>query len=255
MNPPVPGFLFPFILFGTFATLATLLFGLNRSLQLANWSEPDRRRALWSAAALLAVFYIAALLPSESGFYHGSGSQIPTIQFGILTPIAVGILLFLWWRPLRRIVDAVRQQWLVGLQFYRTLGVIFLILYAAGNLPAQFALPAGAGDVAVGLLAPFVAMAQIRKWPKANSLLRAWNLLGITDLVVAITTGFLTSPSPIHILAADPPNQLISQYPLVMIPVFLVPLAILLHLASLQKLRQVESVQPARNPLFATERS
>jgi hypothetical protein len=40
---------------------------------------------------------------------------------------------------------------------------------------------------------------------------------------------------------------LISLYPLVMVPVFLVPLAVLLHLASLQKLRHAESTQEAPN--------
>ena len=71
-------------------------------------------------------------------------------------------------------------------------------------------------------------------------LLRAWNMLGIADLVVAVTTGFLTSPSPLQLLALDRPNELISSWPLAMIPVFLVPLSLLLHLASLKKLRQVE---------------
>ncbi len=71
-------------------------------------------------------------------------------------------------------------------------------------------------------------------------MLRAWNLLGIADLIVAVTTGFLTSPSPLQVLALDRPNELISWFPLAMIPVFLVPLSLLLHLASLQKLREVE---------------
>ena len=243
MNPSVPGFLFPYILFATFATLASLLFGLNRSLKIASWPTRQRRSTVWSAAALLAIFYIAALLPARSAFY--SGGRIPTIPFGLLVPIVVGIALFLWWRPFRRVVEAVPQQWLIGIQFYRTLGVIFLILYAADKLPAEFAWPAGAGDVLVGLLAPLVALAHIRKGPRANSLLRAWNLFGIADLVVATTTGFLTSPSPLQMLALDNPNRLITQYPLVMIPVFLVPIAILLHLASLQKLRQSESIPSA----------
>jgi hypothetical protein len=41
-------------------------------------------------------------------------------------------------------------------------------------------------------------------------------------------------------LAFDAPNELISAFPLVMVPVFLVPLSILLHLASLKKLRQTK---------------
>jgi hypothetical protein len=53
-----------------------------------------------------------------------------------------------------------------------------------------------------------------------------------------VTTGFLTSPSAFQLFAFDLPNELISQFPLVLIPVFLVPLSVLLHLASLTKLRR-----------------
>ena len=255
MNPQIPGFLFPYMLFGTLTTLAALLFGLSRSLKIAGWPAQDTGRAVSSAGALLAIFLLAALLPSRMGLYGLGTSRIPTIQYGILIPIAVGILLFLWWRPLGRVVEAVPQHWIVGVQFYRTLGVIFLILYAMGRMPAEFAWPAGAGDVLVGLLAPLVAVAQFRKWRHSSALLRAWNLLGITDLVVAVTTGLLTSRSPLQLLALDNPNQLISQFPLVMVPVFLVPIAVLLHLASLQKLRKAESVQQTAHPTLVGERA
>jgi hypothetical protein len=67
----------------------------------------------------------------------------------------------------------------------------------------------------------------------------AWNLFGHTDLVVAMTAGFLTSPSPFQLFAFDLPNELISEFPLVLVPVFLVPVSVLLHLASLTKLRRV----------------
>jgi hypothetical protein len=60
-----------------------------------------------------------------------------------------------------------------------------------------------------------------------------------TDLVVAMTAGFLTSPSPFQLFAFDLPNELISEFPLVLVPVFLVPVSVLLHLASLTKLRRV----------------
>lgn len=62
----------------------------------------------------------------------------------------------------------------------------------------------------------------------------AWNVLGILDLVVAITTGFITSPSTLF--SYEPPNELIAIFPMVLIPVYLVPLSLLPHLASLAKL-------------------
>jgi len=58
----------------------------------------------------------------------------------------------------------------------------------------------------------------------------AWCLFGIADLVVAVTMGALTSPGLPHtLLALQAPNLLITSYPLVMVPTFAVPLALMLH--------------------------
>jgi hypothetical protein len=255
MAPLVPPFLYPLMLYSSLLTMAVLLFGLNRSLKLANWLAADRTRAVWSAAALLALAYAAAAIPSRHGFYHGPAGQIPTIQFGLLGPIIISILLFRWWPALRRAVLAVPQQWLVGLQLFRIEGAIFLILYAMHRLPPQFAMPAGIGDVLVGLAAPFVAIAYLRKGTQANGLILVWNLLGLLDLVTAVTTGMLTSPIPIHVFTMDAPNELISLYPLVMVPVFLVPLAFLLHFASLQRLRRTEPLQQNQHAILADRRA
>jgi len=146
------------------------------------------------------------------------------------------VIFYLRSSVLRRIIAAAPQTLLVGIQFYRVLGIVFLVLFAGGALPGVFALPAGAGDVAVGLAAAAVAFAFARGLRGSAGLARAWNLFGLADLVVAVTTGFLSSPSPLQKFAFDNPNTLITAFPLVMIPVFLVPLAILLHLASLAKL-------------------
>ena len=101
----------------------------------------------------------------------------------------------------------------------------------------MFAWPAGLGDVLAGVLAPVVAIAY-RRGPRENAdLVTAWNLFGLADLVVAVTMGFLCSP-PFQLLAFDLPNELISRFPLVLVPVFIVPLSVLLHLASLTKLRR-----------------
>jgi len=62
-------------------------------------------------------------------------------------------------------------------------------------------------------------------------------VLGIVDLIAAVTLGLLSSPSPIQQLAFDHPNVLVGQFPMVMIPAFMVPISILLHVAVLRKLR------------------
>jgi hypothetical protein len=239
-----PAFLYPLVLTGAVASVVALLFILNGALKLARFSSRDRIRGVWTGSALLTAWFLAALVPSWLGFYGGSSNRIPTIQYGLLIPILAGIAMFRLWPSLRRIVEIVPQRWIVSVQVYRAFGFIFLVLYAGGRIPGAFALPAGIGDMIVGLLAPFAGAAYARESRGSAAMLRAWNLLGIADLVVAVTTGMLTSPSPLQALAFDNPNTLITAFPLVMIPVFLVPLSILLHLASLAKLPQA-ATEPA----------
>ena len=64
-----------------------------------------------------------------------------------------------------------------------------------------------------------------------------WNWLGIGDLVIAMATGFLSASSRFQIFSLDAPNVVIGSFPLVMVPIFAVPLSIVLHLASLSKIR------------------
>ena len=239
MNDSIPSYLTIYVVTGSIAAIATLLFGLHRALKRAAWPEKERAKAFWSVSALLVVWFIAAVGTSLAGWYGGA-RRLPTIQYALLIPIVVGVLLFWTWPLLRRTLAVVPNEWLVGIQFYRTLGLIFLILYAAGRLPALFALPAGLGDFFVGLFAPVVAKAYGHSPERAAGRVRLWNLLGIADLVIAVTTGFLTAPSPFQVASLNHPNTLIALFPLSLIPVYMVPLSILLHFSSLQRLRNTQ---------------
>ena len=137
-----------------------------------------------------------------------------------------------------RLVSAISLHWLVAAQVYRVAGGIFLVLWADGRMPWQFALPAGIGDVTTGIVAVVVAAQLARNAIGAHRATYAWSLFGIADLVVAITMGAMTSPGRAHLLAFDAPNLLISSYPLVMVPTFAVPLALMLHGLVLWRLRR-----------------
>jgi len=180
------------------------------------------------------------------GVYHVNSGGVPTIQYGILLPIALGALMIWRSETARGLLQAVPQQWIVGVQLYRALGVIFLILYATGKLPGLFAWPAGVGDMAIGLLAPVVGLAYARAPRKTAGLVRAWNVFGILDLIVAVGTGFMTAPSRFQPFEVQPTSELMTVLPMVLIPVYLVPLSIVLHLVSLAKLRR-EAVSPEVN--------
>lgn len=229
-----PSFLLYVVLTGSVAVIAALLYGLSRTPLTDAWTKGRRTAALGAAAVILIGWFAAVAVLGYLGVFAARADRLPTIQFAILPALLIGAYLIT--RSGARIIAAIPQQWLVGVQVYRALGVIFLLLLAAGELPGLFAWPAGLGDVIVGVLAPVVAIAYARAPRRNGDLVAAWNALGLADLAVALTTGFLTSPSSLR-LFSDAPNELVTRFPLVLIPAFLVPLSVLLHLASLSKLR------------------
>ena len=130
-----------------------------------------------------------------------------------------------------------------AIQAWRAGGLGFLALYAHGILPGVFAWPAGLGDIAIGVTAPWVALALIRRSGFANSrLFVAWNLLGTLDLVVAVSIGAMNSALASGI-AGEVTTGPMAQLPLVLIPVYFVPLFFMLHVTALCQARRHTLVQ------------
>jgi hypothetical protein len=182
-----------------------------------------------TAGALSAAFIVWLAVAQYLGSTNAYFTSMPAVLSGLLIPLAVAATAMRLSATIRSLVSAIPLPWIVGAQIYRIAGVIFLVLWADGLLPWQFALPAGIGDVTTGGLAVVVAALLARRTLDARRAVYIWSLFGIADLVVAVAMGAMTSPGQAHILALDAPNLLISSYPLVMIPTFAVPLALMLH--------------------------
>ncbi|HEU4955961.1 MAG TPA: hypothetical protein VFT28_15350, partial [Gemmatimonadales bacterium] len=64
----------------------------------------------------------------------------------------------------------------------------------------------------------------------------AWNALGLLDLVVAVGMG--TGLLPLLTGERLPAAAAMGVYPLILVPTFAVPVAVLLHLIALRRLRR-----------------
>ena len=118
-------------------------------------------------------------------------------------------------------------------------GAALVISMLLGHLPALFAIPAGLGDMAVGLAEPFVArQARVGRGRRA---VRSLNILGLLDLLTAMTLGGLTAYGIVHV---SPVNNALSQLPLVLIPTIEVPMLFALHILTLRRLRATSSMRP-----------
>jgi hypothetical protein len=145
----------------------------------------------------------------------------------IWTPVLL-IALFSWHFPaLRRALDAVPLPALVGFHFIRAvIGTAFLIYAAYGLLTPRFALPAGYGDIAVGLLAIPIAFRYARRGDAGSRrLVFVWNLFGLLDILLTIV-----GAQRILLFGEGPPAlRAFFVFPNQLIPLFVVPLVLLTH--------------------------
>ncbi len=188
------------------------------------------------SAIVLAAWLIAIVLLASNDFFRNDVAP-PRVPAALLMTLAVGYLALLS-SGFRGIVAHIPQHWLIGIQTFRVLGGVFLVRYVEGQLPGIFAIPAGVGDVATGMLAPFVAYWWYSRKPYARGAAIAWNLFGMADLVNALAIGILTRGAGGGIV-----------FPLVLIPVYAVPRALLVHSYSLLGLLRERSREA--NPVAA----
>lgn len=193
------------------------------------------------AGLLLGAWLTAALLlpPAPATLDQTSSTLSPLVPLFVLGPIGLLLLVRRLSPAVRQVIASMALPGVVGVQLYRLIGAVFVILFAAGQLPAHFALPAGWGDVVVGLSAPLVALALARGVRGARALAGAWNAFGLLDLAVAVGMGTgLLVPLLLPDLGVQPaPAAAMGIYPLVLVPTFLVPVSVLLHLVVWERLR------------------
>ena len=218
------------------------------ALSLKAVNAPARRSTLVAAVALFAAWYAAvSWLAAHGAFVARPEWQTPGLPLAVLLPVLLGVAILPRLPLATRVLDATPLSRLIAIQALRLMGVMFLIEWARGALPWEFALPAALGDMATGALAIPLARMAARQAPGARAAILSWTAFGLADFAVALGTGFLSSPGPLQLLALDRPNLLATAYPLALVPVFAVPIFTLLHLLTLWKLRRAATPQATRD--------
>lgn len=183
------------------------------------------------AAWFAAVLFIGV----HQLFTPGKGLGIPGLGMGVILPVASLTLMTLGSAAGRARIQAAPLWLLTGVHSLRVLGVSFLMLQALHRLPTPFAPAAGWGDILVALLALPLSWslwrAQTRLAATPSRLwIGLWNTLGLADLAIALFLGASSSPGPIQVFHVTPSTALMTTPPWILIPSFLVPSLIFLHL-------------------------
>lgn len=142
--------------------------------------------------------------------------RLPLPSISLLVVISLTTLLLLYYRnpAINQYVAALNPRYLIGFHLWRIVaGFAFLYYGSQSLLPERFVINAGYGDLAVGFLVPLILMGResVHKYI-------AFHLFGLLDFGVAVGTGLTFT------LLQVPLMENIATFPIVLIPLFGVPL-------------------------------
>jgi hypothetical protein len=217
--------------------LALVLMGLWLGLERAQFERRIHIATWLTVAVPLVAWFLFNWYLAQIGFFRSTG-PVPWLPIAVVVPVTLALTLMLRSERIGRLIDAIPPLWLIGYQATRVLGGVFVLRWAQGQLPGEFALPAGIGDVLTGLFAIPVAIYLTRGGRYSRAAAYAWNIFGILDLVDALFLGAISSPGRIQLIAFDLPNTVSFDPSLVIIPTYAVPVALILHGLSLWQLRR-----------------
>lgn len=193
-------------------------------------------------AALAVWFGLVFFLGAQGAFVTNPGSPPLPIFLGLAIPLSLFLAAYFGLKSFRDLILGADLRFVAAIQAWRWGGLSFLSLYANGILPGLFALPAGLGDLAIGFTAPWIVLSLVRNPLFASSRrFVIWNILGIIDFVVAVSTATLSSGAfpGISALIGNVTTSPMTRLPLVLIPAFMVPFFTMLHLIALFQARQL----------------
>ncbi len=208
--------------------------------------ESNRTRTKVLVLIAVTLWGVAALTAIQTGFYQPSPGQLPlNFMIGSGVPVAAFLGLYATSTAFRDFVLGLDLRLLTIFQAWRVIGFAMLALFAYDLLPGLFAWPAGLGDVAVGLAAPFYALALMdRPETAASRSFVIWNWLGIFDFAVALVAGIAASGAIPAITGAGATTAPMSVFPLALLPGFFVPLFFMAHLAALLQVGRLRKSVP-----------
>lgn len=134
----------------------------------------NTRRSLARLATLWVGVVVA--IGIAGGFRTDGGPPLP-VHVAVTVPLVAFALAYALSSGAREVVLGLDPRMVLAAQLWRIAGAAFLFGWAVGELPDEFAVPAGIGDVATGITAALALAALLRGTLTRRGLL-AFSALG-----------------------------------------------------------------------------
>jgi hypothetical protein len=191
---------------------------------------PGKLVSRLSLAGIAAVWVgLACGLGGAGQLSFSPARPLPLIGVLFALPLLAAGMLALGSRRAREALLAVPMPLLIGLNSLRVLGVLFLLLAAAGRLSGPFPYFAGIGDIITGAVALPLAL-RVARSGRPSAAVTRWNIFGALDLLVAVFLGITSAAgSPLQLIHAGAGSEAIQYLPYCLIPTVLVPFYLVTH--------------------------
>lgn len=180
------------------------------------------------------VWFLLALI---AGATRLLASIPPPFPQAVLFCLVI-LLLVLFWKTnvFRNWSLNVDIRILLLIHLTRFVGIYFLILYSRGELPYDFGVIGGWGDILVAATSLLVLLFSPTGGLIGFVIYFVWNLLGFIDILfVVITAGRLA--------IGDPQSMIVlTKLPLSLLPTFIVPIIIYSHIVIIIRLWRSKNV-------------
>lgn len=227
---------------------------MNSAIQLPNWLQAGFIGVVLAVYAffailvgrtfpgarnlirILTVWLAFTGLLAQGGYFADFTSVPPRIP--VFAAVQIGFIVWLvfksdWADGLSRIP----QTALIGMQSFRIVVEFLLAGLATANLlPHEMSWQGWNFDFITGVTAIGVALWIARGGEAGRRFpILLWNCLGLALLFNVVFTAMLSTPYPFQVLHFSVDNFIIGYFPVTWLPLFLVPMAVLLHLISIRR--------------------
>jgi len=211
-----------------------LLHRLRKSLAATTFTERKKKRIFNGTLISLIGWAIVTSVLSLSGILSDFSSFPPKIIIVLTVPLVV-IIWMVRTTEVKEILIHTPAESLIWIQSFRIVVEILIWRLFVDNLaPVQMTFEGRNIDILSGLTALVVAYLVARK-KISSRLVIIWNFVCLAVLLNIVTIAVLSMPTPFRVFMNEPANTIVTRFPIVWLPAFLVPLAYGLHFLSLRK--------------------
>ena len=220
----------------TVVCLYIIFRGLRLILAKTTISKKQQTRILAYVIAGSVGWTVFLLILSSAGFFADFRNfpPRPLLVLFIPLPVLIGIAFS---KTGTVILQSIPAHWLIYMQSFRVaVELLLLMAFLNGKIPVQMTFEGLNFDILTGLLAIPAGYLVSKSATYSRTVAIIYNFIGLVLLINILAIAVLSMPTPMRQFMNDPANTLVAEFPFILLPGVLVPLAYGLHIFSLRKI-------------------